>query len=196
MPVTTQSARQYQGEVSDLTIHRGTWGQRSNHEQELGTCLGTPLHIPTSPMVLASCICRSRAGPLSLRLCFPTAHLWGSQIYALCRESGLSFGLSQLLQFPHQPITLQGVIVAKMQDSARGLIKLCLTGFCPSIQSLQVSLQSPPTFQKINICSQLNVCKFTNTLIHVINKNIKYSMCKVSLKVLTKGIFQQIRCLY
>ncbi|RMC15281.1 hypothetical protein DUI87_07470 [Hirundo rustica rustica] len=79
---------------------------------------------------------------------------------------------------PHrpQPITLQGVIVAKVQELALGLIKLHLIGLCPSIQWFQVSLQSPPTFQEINTFSQLSViCKFTNerlhTLIHVINKN-------------------------
>ncbi|TRZ13142.1 hypothetical protein HGM15179_013961 [Zosterops borbonicus] len=80
---------------------------------------------------------------------------------------------------PHcpQPVALQGVIVAKMQDSARGLIKLHLIGLCPSIQLLQVSLESHPTFQQINTRSQLSVvCRFTNkrltTLIYVINKNI------------------------
>ncbi|TRZ07980.1 hypothetical protein HGM15179_019125 [Zosterops borbonicus] len=78
---------------------------------------------------------------------------------------------------PHHPqlIMLQGVIVAKMQHLALGLIKLHLIGLCPSIQPFQVSLQSPPTFQQIDTCSQLSVvCKFTNerfnSLIHVINQ--------------------------
>ncbi|KAF4792116.1 hypothetical protein TURU_123544 [Turdus rufiventris] len=55
---------------------------------------------------------------------------------------------------PHhpQPITLQGVTVAKMQDSALGLIKPHPIGFCPSIYPVQVSLQSSPTFQQINTC--------------------------------------------
>ncbi|RMC21616.1 hypothetical protein DUI87_02483 [Hirundo rustica rustica] len=81
---------------------------------------------------------------------------------------------------PHhpQPITLQGVIVDKMQGSELGLTKHHLTGFCRSIQPFQVSLQSPPTFQQIDTCSQLSVVlKFindkVNTLVHVINKNIK-----------------------
>ncbi|TRZ24887.1 hypothetical protein HGM15179_002236 [Zosterops borbonicus] len=81
---------------------------------------------------------------------------------------------------PHhpQPITLQGVIVAKVQDSALGLMKLHPIGLCPSIQPFQVSLQSPPTFEQINTHSQLSViCKFTperfNSLIHVISKNIE-----------------------
>ncbi|RMC21926.1 hypothetical protein DUI87_02797 [Hirundo rustica rustica] len=81
---------------------------------------------------------------------------------------------------PHhpQPITLQGVIVAKVQDSSLGLIKLHLARLCPSIQPFQISLKSHPTFQQIDTRSQLTViCKFTderfNTHIHVINKNIE-----------------------
>ncbi|TRZ19222.1 hypothetical protein HGM15179_007895 [Zosterops borbonicus] len=73
------------------------------------------------------------------------------------------------------PSLYQEVIMAKMQDSALGLIKPHPIGFHPSIQPFQVSLQSPPTFQQCDTRSQLNViCKFTNnrlnTLIHVINK--------------------------
>ncbi|RMC09674.1 hypothetical protein DUI87_13460 [Hirundo rustica rustica] len=65
-----------------------------------------------------------------------------------------------------------------MQDLVLGLIKLHFIGLCPSIQPFQVSLQTPPTFQQIDTCSQLTViCKFTNerlnTFIHVINKNIE-----------------------
>ncbi|RMC01052.1 hypothetical protein DUI87_22316 [Hirundo rustica rustica] len=81
---------------------------------------------------------------------------------------------------PHlpQPITLQGIIVAKVQDSALGLIKPHPIGPCPSVQLFQVFLQSPSSFQQIDTCSQLSViCKFTNerlhTFIHVVNKNIK-----------------------
>ncbi|RMC10080.1 hypothetical protein DUI87_12878 [Hirundo rustica rustica] len=81
---------------------------------------------------------------------------------------------------PHlpQPITLQGVVVAKVQDSALEHIKCHPIGSCPSIQSFQVSLQSPPTFQQIDTCSHLSVIsKFTNerfnTQIHTINKNIE-----------------------
>ncbi|RMC18375.1 hypothetical protein DUI87_04261 [Hirundo rustica rustica] len=81
---------------------------------------------------------------------------------------------------PHhpQPITLQGVIVAKVQDLALGLIKPHPIGLCPSVQPFQVFLQSPSSFQQIDIRSQLSViCKFTNerlhAFIHVINKNIE-----------------------
>ncbi|RMB92363.1 hypothetical protein DUI87_31238 [Hirundo rustica rustica] len=79
---------------------------------------------------------------------------------------------------PHlpQPITLQGVTVAKVQHSALGLAELQLVRLCPSIQPVQISLQSHPTFQEINTRSQLSVIrKFTNqrfdTLIHVISKS-------------------------
>ncbi|TRZ18655.1 hypothetical protein HGM15179_008453 [Zosterops borbonicus] len=61
-----------------------------------------------------------------------------------------------------------------MQDLSFGLIKLHLIGFCPSIQLFQISLQSPPTFQQINTCSQLSViCKFTNERLNVVNKSIE-----------------------
>ncbi|KAF4789093.1 Tenascin [Turdus rufiventris] len=68
--------------------------------------------------------------------------------------------------------------IAKMKDSTLGLIKLHPIGLCPSIQPVQIPLQSPPTSQHIDTCSQLSViCKFTNeginTLIHVINENIE-----------------------
>ncbi|RMC20150.1 hypothetical protein DUI87_00996 [Hirundo rustica rustica] len=72
----------------------------------------------------------------------------------------------------------KGVIVAKVQDSALGLIKLNLVRLYTSIQLVQISLQSHATFQQINTHSQLSViCKFINqrfnALFHVINKNIE-----------------------
>ncbi|RMC06331.1 hypothetical protein DUI87_15762 [Hirundo rustica rustica] len=86
----------------------------------------------------------------------------------------------------HCPATLSpgynaaGGFVAKVQDSALGLIKLHLVRLCPSIQQFQVSLQDRPTFQQISTCSQLSViCKFINerlnSLIHVVNKNTEQS---------------------
>ncbi|RMC19058.1 hypothetical protein DUI87_03662 [Hirundo rustica rustica] len=81
---------------------------------------------------------------------------------------------------PHRPqlIALWGVIVAKVQDLALGLIKLHLIGLCPPIQPFQVSLQSHPTFQQIDTRSQpTGIHKFTtqrfNTHIYIINKNIE-----------------------
>ncbi|KAF4794145.1 hypothetical protein TURU_104861 [Turdus rufiventris] len=94
------------------------------------------------------------------------------------RYSQVPFCLGTVQPHHPQPVILQGVIVAKMQDLALGVIKPHPTGLCPSIQLVQVSLQSPPTFQQIDSCSQISViCKFTNealnSLIHVINKNIE-----------------------
>ncbi|TRZ08315.1 hypothetical protein HGM15179_018788 [Zosterops borbonicus] len=77
-----------------------------------------------------------------------------------------------------QPVALQGVVVAKVQDSALGLVKLHVDGLGPSIQPVQVPLQSPPSLLHIDTCSQLGVtCKFSNgglsPLIHIINEDIK-----------------------
>ncbi|RMC14211.1 hypothetical protein DUI87_09302 [Hirundo rustica rustica] len=101
------------------------------------------------------------------------AHCW--LMFSCCHQYPLVPFLLGTVQ-PHrpQPITLQGVIVAKVQDSALGLIKLHLVRLCPSIQLVQISLQSHPTFQQIDTWSQLSViCEFTNqrfnTLIRVIN---------------------------
>ncbi|TRZ25691.1 hypothetical protein HGM15179_001410 [Zosterops borbonicus] len=104
------------------------------------------------------------------------AHCW--LMFSYCHQNPQVPFLLDTVQ-PHcpQPAMLQGV-VAKMQDSTLGLIKLHLVRLCPSIQPFQVSLQSHPTSQQINACSQLSViCKFTNerlnSLIHIINKGIK-----------------------
>ncbi|TRZ22684.1 hypothetical protein HGM15179_004392 [Zosterops borbonicus] len=81
---------------------------------------------------------------------------------------------------PHrlQLITLQGVVVAKMQDLELDLVKPCITVLGPSIQLVQVPLQGPPTLQQIDTRSQLGViCKFADggldPLIQIISKDIK-----------------------
>ncbi|TRZ07903.1 hypothetical protein HGM15179_019203 [Zosterops borbonicus] len=53
---------------------------------------------------------------------------------------------------PHhlQPIMLQRVIVAKMHDSALGLIKLHLIGFCPSIHPTVPGLSGEPSYLPID----------------------------------------------
>ncbi|TRZ21716.1 hypothetical protein HGM15179_005385 [Zosterops borbonicus] len=112
------------------------------------------------------------------------AHCW--LMFSCCHQCPqVPFCLGTVQPHHPQPITLQGIIVAKVQDSTLGLIKLCPTGLCPSIhpsiqQTFQVSLQNPPIFQVVYTRSQLSViCKFTNerfnTLIHVINENIEQS---------------------
>ncbi|RMC15661.1 hypothetical protein DUI87_07863 [Hirundo rustica rustica] len=44
-------------------------------------------------------------------------------------------------------VALQGVVAAKVRDSAHGLVKLHPIGLCTPIQSDQGPLQSPPTLQ-------------------------------------------------
>lgn len=44
-----------------------------------------------------------------------------------------------------------------MQDPALGLVELHTTGLGLSLQTVQIPLQSPPTFQKINTPNQLGV---------------------------------------
>ncbi|KAJ7414467.1 hypothetical protein BTVI_40977 [Pitangus sulphuratus] len=76
------------------------------------------------------------------------------------------------------PEVLEGVVVAKMQDPALGLVESHTVGFSPSTQPVQVPLQSPPTLQHIDSPPQLGVIfKFANgrlhPLIQIINKDIK-----------------------
>ncbi|RMC14912.1 hypothetical protein DUI87_07089 [Hirundo rustica rustica] len=105
------------------------------------------------------------------------AHCW--LMFSCClQHPQVPFLLGTVQPRLLQPVTLQGVIAAKVQDSVLGLTKLHLVRLCPSVQLFQAFLQSPPTFQQINTCSQLSVIhKFTNerfnTLIHVISKNIE-----------------------
>ncbi|RMC03242.1 hypothetical protein DUI87_20436 [Hirundo rustica rustica] len=105
------------------------------------------------------------------------AHCW--LLFSCCHQCPqVPFLLGTVQPHRPQPITLHGIFVAKVQDSALGFIKLHLVRLYPSIQVFQISLQSHPIFQQIDTRSQLSVvCKFTNerfnTLIHAINKNIE-----------------------
>ncbi|RMB99641.1 hypothetical protein DUI87_23894 [Hirundo rustica rustica] len=77
-----------------------------------------------------------------------------------------------------QPVALQGVVVAKVQDLALGLVKLHVVRLGLSIQPVQVPLKSPPILQQIDTCSQLRViCKSTdgglNPLTRIISEDIK-----------------------
>ncbi|KAK4817737.1 hypothetical protein QYF61_026537 [Mycteria americana] len=79
--------------------------------------------------------------------------------------------------FP-KPVVLHGVAVAQVQDPALGLVKPHTTDLGPSIQPVQVPLQSLPTLQQINTPTQLGViCKLTegalDPLIQTIDKDIK-----------------------
>ncbi|KAK4816062.1 hypothetical protein QYF61_011070 [Mycteria americana] len=79
--------------------------------------------------------------------------------------------------FP-KPVALHGVAVAHVQDFALGLVEPHTIGLGPSIQPVQVPLQSLPTLQQINTPAQLGViCKLTegalDPFIQIIDKDIK-----------------------
>ncbi|RMC16635.1 hypothetical protein DUI87_06573 [Hirundo rustica rustica] len=129
----------------------------------------------TSLLLLATPFLIQARMPLALLATW--AHCW-LMVSCWHQHPQVPFLLGTVQPHRPQPITLQGVIVAKVQHSALGLIKLHLTRLCPSIQLVQISLQSLPTFQQIDTRSQLSViCKFTNerfsTLIYVISKDIE-----------------------
>ncbi|RMC15940.1 hypothetical protein DUI87_08146 [Hirundo rustica rustica] len=129
----------------------------------------------TSLLLLATPFLIQTRMPLALLATW--AHCW--LMFSCCHQCPqVPFLLGTVQPHHHQPIMLQGVIVAKMQDSALGLIKLHLVRLCPSIQLVQISLQSHPIFQQIDTHSHLSVIhKFTNErfniLIHVTNKNVE-----------------------
>ncbi|KAK4824481.1 hypothetical protein QYF61_015879 [Mycteria americana] len=79
--------------------------------------------------------------------------------------------------FP-KPVALHGVTVAQVQDLALGLVKPHTIGPSPSIQPVQVPLQSFPTLKQINTPAQLGViCKLTegalDPFIQIIDKDVK-----------------------
>ncbi|KAK4823418.1 hypothetical protein QYF61_001873 [Mycteria americana] len=79
--------------------------------------------------------------------------------------------------FP-KPVTLHGVAVTQVQDLVLSLVEPHTIGLGPSIQPVQVPLQSLPTLKQINTPAQLGViCKLTegalNPFIQVIDKDIK-----------------------
>ncbi|KAJ7406314.1 integral membrane protein dgcr2 idd [Willisornis vidua] len=86
------------------------------------------------------------------------------------------FCLASLQPLCPQAVVLQGVVVAKVQDPATGLIKSHLIGFTSSIQPVQVPLKNPPILQQIDTLPQLGVlCKFIDgglTLLIQIHKDI------------------------
>ncbi|KAK4830016.1 hypothetical protein QYF61_008279 [Mycteria americana] len=79
--------------------------------------------------------------------------------------------------FP-KPVALHGVAVAQVQDLALGLVDPHTVGLGPSIQPVQVPLQSLPPLKQINTPAQLGVIyKLTvgalNPLVQIIDKDIK-----------------------
>ncbi|KAK4826008.1 hypothetical protein QYF61_003781 [Mycteria americana] len=79
--------------------------------------------------------------------------------------------------FP-KPVALHGVAVAQVQDLALGLVKPHTIHPSPSIQPVQVPLQSLPTLKQINTPTQLGVvCKLTESaldpFVQIIDKDIE-----------------------
>ncbi|KAK4829714.1 hypothetical protein QYF61_006089 [Mycteria americana] len=79
--------------------------------------------------------------------------------------------------FP-KPVALHGVAVAQVQDLALSLVEPHTIDLGPSIQPVQVPLQSPPTLKQINTPAQLGViCKRTegalDPFVQIIDKDIK-----------------------
>ncbi|KAK4817142.1 hypothetical protein QYF61_002876 [Mycteria americana] len=79
--------------------------------------------------------------------------------------------------FP-KPVALHGVAVAQVQDLALGLVKPHTVDLSPSIQPVQVPLQSLPTLKQINTPAQLGVvCKLTEStldpFVQIIDKDVK-----------------------
>ncbi|KAK4806229.1 hypothetical protein QYF61_013373 [Mycteria americana] len=79
--------------------------------------------------------------------------------------------------FP-KPVALHGVAVAQVQDLALGLVKPHTIDLSPSIQPVQVPLQSLPPLKQINTPTQLGViCKLTegalDPFVQIIDKDIK-----------------------
>ncbi|KAJ7410144.1 hypothetical protein WISP_111202 [Willisornis vidua] len=85
------------------------------------------------------------------------------------------FCLSALQLLHPQPLELHGVVISKVQDPALGLVEPHTTEFSPSIQPVQVPLQSPPAFQQIDTPPYLvsSANGGLNPLIHIITKDIK-----------------------
>ncbi|KAK4816559.1 hypothetical protein QYF61_017949 [Mycteria americana] len=79
--------------------------------------------------------------------------------------------------FP-KPVALHGVAVTQVQDLALGLVKPHTIDLSPSIQPVQVLLQSLPTLKQINTPTQLGViCKLTegalDPFVQIIDKDVK-----------------------
>ncbi|KAK4820051.1 hypothetical protein QYF61_017897 [Mycteria americana] len=97
---------------------------------------------------------------------------------AVNQHSQVLFCLAAFQPLFPKPVALHGVAVAQVQDLALGLVEPHTIGPNPSIQPVQVPLQSLPTLQQINTPTQLGVvCKLTegalDPFVHIIDKDIK-----------------------
>ncbi|GAB0181768.1 hypothetical protein GRJ2_000642100 [Grus japonensis] len=82
--------------------------------------------------------------------------------------------------FP-KPVALHGVVVTKVQDPALSLVEPHTIGLTPSIQPVQVPLQTLPTLKQINTPAQLGaICKLTegalDPLVQIIDKDIEENL--------------------
>ncbi|KAK4832719.1 LOW QUALITY PROTEIN: hypothetical protein QYF61_025208, partial [Mycteria americana] len=85
--------------------------------------------------------------------------------------------------FP-KPVALHGVAVTQVQGPTLGLVKPHTIDLGPSIQPVQVPLQSLPTLQQINAPTQLGaICKLSegalDALIEILDKDIKQNWPQV-----------------
>jgi len=78
---------------------------------------------------------------------------------------------------------LHGVVLTEVQDPALGPVVPHTTGLSPSIQPVQIPLQSLPTLKQINAPAQLDViCKLAegalDPLIQITDKDTKQNWPK------------------
>jgi len=77
-----------------------------------------------------------------------------------------------------KPVALHGVVVTQVQDPVFGLVETHTVGLGPSIQPVQIPLQSLPALKQTDTPSQLgviyNLAKGPlNPLIQIIDKDVK-----------------------
>ncbi|KAK4833082.1 hypothetical protein QYF61_027744, partial [Mycteria americana] len=90
-------------------------------------------------------------------------------------------GISSIHLFP-KPVALHGVVVTQVQDPALGLVKSYRVGLRPSIQPVQVPLQSLPTLKQINTPIQLGViCKLSEGALDPLIQIIVYYRLEILL---------------
>ncbi|KAK4810322.1 hypothetical protein QYF61_018264 [Mycteria americana] len=97
---------------------------------------------------------------------------------AVNQHSQVLFCLAAFQPLFPKPVALHGVAVTQVQDLALGLVEPYTIGLGPSIQPVQVPLQSLPTLQQINTPTQLGViCRLTegalDPFIQIIDKDVK-----------------------
>ncbi|KAK4828716.1 hypothetical protein QYF61_000554 [Mycteria americana] len=121
--------------------------------------------------------------PLLIRLVLQTLHQLRCPSLDMLQHLKVSLVAAFQPLFP-KPVALHGVVVAQVQDLALGLVEPHTIVLGPSIQPVQVPLQSLPTLKQINAPAQLGVvCKRTqgapDPLIQTIDKDIKTELAPI-----------------